>query len=50
MTLDSLEMHVGRKNLFHDWLKDRNKLGGQNKIPRLSNSREFVDVLLEMNC
>ena len=49
MTLDSLEMHIGRENLFHDWLKDRNKLGGQNKIPRLSNSREFVDILLEMN-
>jgi len=49
MTLDSLDMHIGRENLFHDWLKDRNKLGGQNKIPRLSNSREFVDVLLKMN-
>jgi phenylacetate-coenzyme A ligase PaaK-like adenylate-forming protein len=49
MTLDSLEMHIGRENLFHDWLKGRNKLGGQNKIPRLSNSREFVDILLEMN-
>jgi phenylacetate-coenzyme A ligase PaaK-like adenylate-forming protein len=49
MTLGPLEMHVGRKNLFHDWLKDRKKLGGQNKIPRLSNDREFVEVLLEMN-
>jgi hypothetical protein len=49
MTLDPLEMHVGRENLFHDWLKDRNKLGGQNKIPRLSNNREFIDILLEMN-
>ena len=49
MTLDPLEIHVGRANLFHDWLKERNKLGGQNKIPRLSNSREFVDVLLDMN-
>ena len=49
MTLDSLEMHVARENLFHDWLRDRNKLGGQNKIPRLSNSREFVEVLLQMN-
>ena len=49
MTLDPLEIHVGRANLFHDWLKERNKLGGQNKIPRLSNSREFIDVLLEMN-
>jgi len=49
MTLDPLEIHVGRANLFHDWLKERNKLGGQNKIPRLSNSREFIDVLLVMN-
>ena len=49
MTLDPLEIHVGRANLFHDWLKERNKLGGQNKIPRLSNSREFIDDLLQMN-
>ena len=39
----------GRKNLFYDWLRSRNKLGGQNKIPRLSNSREYVEELLGIN-
>lgn len=33
---------------FYQWLKRKNKLGGQHKIPRLSNSREFVDELLEL--
>ena len=40
---------LGRKNLFYDWLGSRNKLGGQNKIPRLSNSREYVEELLGIN-
>jgi hypothetical protein len=29
-------------------MKKRGKLGGQNKVPRLSNSREFVDDILAM--
>lgn len=33
---------------FYQWLKRKNKLGGQHKIPRLSNSREFVEELLEL--
>ena len=43
MTLDPLKIHVGRANLFHDWLKERNKLGGQNKIPSLANHRNIVN-------
>jgi len=31
---------------FYDWMKKRGKLGGQNKVPRLSNSREYVDDIL----
>lgn len=31
---------------FYNWMKKRGKLGGQNKVPRLSNSREFVDDIL----
>jgi hypothetical protein len=27
-----------------------NKIGGQNKIPRLSNERKFIDSLIELNC
>lgn len=32
---------------FYNWLKKRGKLGGQNKVPRLSNSREYVDDILK---
>ena len=30
---------------FNKWLKVKNKLGGQNKVPRLSNSREYIEDL-----
>lgn len=30
---------------FNSWLKSKNKLGGQNKVPRLSNTREFIEEL-----
>ncbi|WP_425414062.1 hypothetical protein [Salinimicrobium terrae] len=33
---------------FYEWLKRKDKLGGQHKIPRLSNSREFVEELLNI--
>ena len=31
---------------FYEWMKGRGKLGGQNKVPRLSNSRKYVDEIL----
>lgn len=34
---------------FYRWMKERGKLGGQNKVPRLSNTREYVDALLEIS-
>ncbi|WP_255702888.1 GH3 auxin-responsive promoter family protein [Antarcticibacterium sp. 1MA-6-2] len=34
---------------FYSWLKRHNKLGGQHKIPRLSNSRDFIEELLKDN-
>lgn len=49
MTLNPLILNVARKNLFHDWLDKKGKLGGQNKIPRLSNTREFMEELLRNN-
>jgi hypothetical protein len=49
MTLNMPRVHVARPNLFYDWLKSKDKLGGQHKIPRLSNEREYVDELLHMN-
>jgi len=30
---------------FHNWMKSKNKLGGQNKVPRLSNTREYIEEL-----
>jgi hypothetical protein len=37
-----------KKNTFYKWMKKRNKLGGQNKIPRLSGSREYVEEILKL--
>ena len=48
-TLNFPKIHIARKNLFKDWLKGHNKLGGQHKIPRLSNSRDFLEELLKIN-
>ena len=49
ITLQPLEVVKARHNLFNDWLKVKGKLGGQHKVPRLSNSRKNMDELLEMN-
>ncbi|MEY8847918.1 GH3 auxin-responsive promoter family protein [Psychroserpens sp. XS_ASV72] len=49
MTLNMPEVHIAREHLFYDWLKKHNKLGGQHKIPRLSNNREYMDELLQLN-
>lgn len=42
-------VHSARKGLFEAWLKKENKLGGQHKIPRLNNDRQFLDELLELH-
>ena len=49
LILDLPKIIVARDNLFYDWLKNKNKLGGQNKVPRLSNSREYLEELLKIN-
>lgn len=48
-TMQRLELVVARENLFSDWLKEKGKLGGQHKVPRLSNSRQYIEELLEIN-
>ena len=48
-TLELPKLTLARKNLFYDWLSSKNKLGGQNKIQRLSNSREFLEELISIN-
>ena len=49
ITLQHLEVVKAREGLFNDWLKMKGKLGGQHKVPRLSNSRKNMDELLELN-
>ena len=48
MTLNQLTVNVARENLFYDWLKKQDKLGGQHKIPRLSNKRDYLEELLSL--
>lgn len=48
MTLNPLVLNIARPNLFYDWLKDQDKLGGQHKIPRLSNQRDYLEQLKKM--
>ncbi|RCT56470.1 GH3 auxin-responsive promoter family protein [Winogradskyella sp. KYW1333] len=48
MTLNKPVIHSARTNLFYDWLKEKNKLGGQHKVPRLSNDRVFINELLNI--
>ena len=48
----ALQMPVVRtlpKGTFHQWLKSKGKLGGQHKVPRLSNNREYVEGILELS-
>ena len=49
LTLEKLKLNLARKGLFYKWLSKRGKLGGQHKIPRLSNSRVLIEELLKMN-
>ncbi len=49
ITLQPLEIIVAKPNLFNDWLKSEGKLGGQHKVPRLSNDRKIIDRILVLN-
>lgn len=40
---------IARRGVFYDWLKGKGKLGGQHKIPRLSNDRTYIEELLALN-
>ncbi len=49
ITLQELEIVPARAGLFDEWLKAEGKLGGQHKVPRLSNNRKIIDKLLALN-
>ena len=48
MTLMPLKLHVAKPKTFYKWLKQKGKIGGQHKVPRLSNTREYLDELMEL--
>lgn len=39
-------IHSLRKGIFTEWLRSKGKLGGQHKVPRLSNDRKYLEELL----
>ena len=48
MALGFPVIHKAPSDTFYQWMKSKGKLGGQNKVPRLANNREYLDPLLEM--
>lgn len=48
MALEFPEFIVAPKGTFYNWMKKRNKLGGQNKVPRLSNDRKYVEEIMNL--
>jgi len=49
ISLQPLEIIVSKEGVFYEWLSRRGKLGGQHKIPRLSNDRVMMEELLSIN-
>ena len=49
LSLEMPHLVIAKKGLFYEWMKKRGKAGGQNKIPRLSNDRQYLDQLIELN-
>jgi hypothetical protein len=42
------QVDIVKPGTFYSWMKQRGKLGGQNKVPRLSNTREYVDEIMKL--
>lgn len=42
-------LHILPKGTFNEWLKSKGRLGGQHKVPRLSNDRRYVDDILKFS-
>lgn len=49
LTLNVPKFHFVREGLFDDWLKSKGKLGGQHKVPRLSNDRAILENILNID-
>ena len=43
------KIKIAKSGTFYTWLENKGKLGGQNKVPRLSNQRKIIEEILELN-
>lgn len=48
LVLDQLTIKVLEPGVFDFWLKSKGKLGGQNKVPRLSNNRDYYNEITDI--
>ena len=46
LALEAPFVHSVPEGTFYEWLKRRGRLGGQNKVPRLANNREYLEDIL----
>ncbi|MFW5655992.1 MAG: GH3 auxin-responsive promoter family protein [Bacteroidota bacterium] len=49
ITLEKPTVHKMKPGVFYEWLNRKGKLGGQNKVPRLSNERKILEEILTIN-
>ena len=42
------KVEIQKDGTFYKWLESKGKLGGQNKVPRLSNERKIIDEILNL--
>lgn len=49
LALENLKLHVAPKGSFFQWMKNKNKIGAQQKVPRLSNQRQILEELLKLS-
>jgi hypothetical protein len=48
MALGLPKIHQAPSGTFYTWMKNRGKLGGQHKVPRLANERKYVEEILKL--
>ena len=48
LILKKPKIYIAPEKTFYKWLKSKNKLGGQNKVPRLSNNRKYIEEILKL--
>ncbi len=48
MALSLPIVHEASPGTFYQWMRKRGKLGGQHKVPRLSNTREYLEEILSL--